>query len=91
MKKYFNETPIIQMKNITKRFGNNQVLTDVNFDLHKCEVHALLGENGAGKTTLMNILYGMFPPNEGEIIINGNKNKWMTPKKAIEAKIGMVH
>ncbi|MDO4594040.1 MAG: ABC transporter ATP-binding protein [Tissierellia bacterium] len=91
MKKYFNETPVIQLKNITKRFGDNQVLTDVNFDLHKCEVHALLGENGAGKTTLMNILYGMFPPTEGEVVINGNSNKWMTPKKAIESGIGMVH
>src|SRR5699024_4247650 len=43
------------------------------------------------KTTLMNILYGMFPPTEGEVVINGNSNKWMTPKKAIESGIGMVH
>ena len=91
MDKNLDKAPIIQLKNITKRFGDNQVLTSVNFDLHKGEVHALLGENGAGKTTLMNILYGMFPPTEGEIIINGKKYSQMTPKQAIENNIGMVH
>lgn len=91
MDKNLDKAPIIQLKNITKRFGDNQVLTSVNFDLHKGEVHALLGENGAGKTTLMNILYGMFPPTEGEIIINGKTYNQMTPKEAIENNIGMVH
>ncbi|MDO4662987.1 MAG: ABC transporter ATP-binding protein [Tissierellia bacterium] len=91
MDKNLDKAPIIQLKNITKRFGDNQVLTSVNFDLHKGEVHALLGENGAGKTTLMNVLYGMFPPTEGEIIINGKKYIQMTPKQAIENNIGMVH
>lgn len=91
MDKYLNETPIVSMRNITKRFGDNEVLTDVNFDLHKCEVHALLGENGAGKTTLMNILYGMFPPTNGSVTINGKTRNSMTPKEAIEAGVGMVH
>ncbi|MDD7306265.1 MAG: ABC transporter ATP-binding protein [Peptoniphilaceae bacterium] len=91
MDKYLNESPVMSMKNITKRFGDNQVLTDVNFDLHKCEVHALLGENGAGKTTLMNILYGMFPPTYGSVTINGKRRSSMTPKEAIEAGVGMVH
>lgn len=91
MDKYLDENPIISLRKITKRFGDNQVLTGVDFDLHKCEVHALLGENGAGKTTLMNILYGMFEPTEGEIVINGRTYKSMTPKDAIENKIGMVH
>lgn len=91
MKKYFDKAPVVSMRNITKRFGSKEVLTDIDFDLHKCEVHALLGENGAGKTTLMNILYGMFPPNEGSITINGKTFASMTPKKAIEAGIGMVH
>lgn len=91
MKKYFDKAPVVSMRNITKRFGSKEVLTNIDFDLHKCEVHALLGENGAGKTTLMNILYGMFPPNEGSITINGKTFASMTPKKAIEAGIGMVH
>ncbi|ACV28347.1 Galactose/methyl galactoside import ATP-binding protein MglA [Anaerococcus prevotii] len=91
MKKYFDKAPVVSMRNITKRFGSKEVLTNINFDLHKCEVHALLGENGAGKTTLMNVLYGMFPPNEGSITINGKTFASMTPKKAIEAGIGMVH
>lgn len=91
MNKDFNDTPVVSMKNITKKFGSNQVLTNVNFDLHKCEVHALLGENGAGKTTLMNILYGMFPPTEGTITVNGVTRHSMTPKEAIDAGIGMVH
>lgn len=71
MDKHYNENPVVSMKNISKRFGENQVLTNINFDLHKCEVHALLGENGAGKTTLMNILYGLFPPTDGYVEING--------------------
>lgn len=91
MDKHYNETPVVSMKNITKRFGDKEVLHNVNFDLHKCEVHALLGENGAGKTTLMNILYGMFGPSDGSITINGKTYASMTPKEAIEAGIGMVH
>lgn len=91
MKKYFDRAPVVSMRNITKRFFDKEVLTKIDFDLHKCEVHALLGENGAGKTTLMNILYGMFPPSEGSVTINGKTFASMTPKKAIEAGIGMVH
>ncbi len=91
MRKYFDKAPVVSMKNITKRFGEKEVLSNVNFDLHKCEVHALLGENGAGKTTLMNILYGMFPPTEGTVSINGRRFSKMSPKKAIELGIGMVH
>lgn len=91
MDKYYNEAPVVSMRNITKRFGDKEVLTNIDFDLHKCEVHALLGENGAGKTTLMNILYGMFPPTDGSVTINGKTYASMTPKEAIEAGIGMVH
>lgn len=82
---------LLEMKNITKQFGSNTVLKNVNFELHKGEVHALLGENGAGKTTLMNILYGMFPPTEGEVHISGKAYQKLTPKIAIENGIGMVH
>lgn len=82
---------IIVMKNITKIFGKNKVLDNVNFELKRGEIHALLGENGAGKTTLMNILYGLHSPTSGEIFINSKKYTSMTPKMAVENKIGMVH
>lgn len=91
MDKYLNESPIVSLKNIHKSFGNKKVLKGVDFDLHKCEVHALLGENGAGKTTLMNILYGMFPQNKGDIYIKGEEIVNNSPKKAIKMGIGMVH
>ena len=91
MDKYLNESPIVSLKNIHKSFGDKKVLKGVDFDLHKCEVHALLGENGAGKTTLMNILYGMFPQNEGDIYIKGEEIVNNSPKKAIKMGIGMVH
>lgn len=91
MDKYFDQDPIIKMKNIHKSFGDKEVLKSVNFDLHKCEVHALLGENGAGKTTLMNIIYGMFDPTAGEIHIKGEEIINNSPKKAIALGVGMVH
>lgn len=82
---------VIVMKEITKIFGNNKVLDAVNFELKKGEIHALLGENGAGKTTLMNILYGLYSPNGGEIYINGKQYSHLTPKIAVESGVGMVH
>ncbi|MSS78131.1 ABC transporter ATP-binding protein [Anaerococcus sp. AGMB00486] len=91
MDKYLEEKPLISLKNIHKSFGDKEVLKGVDFDLHKCEVHALLGENGAGKTTLMNILYGMFAQTDGEIYIKGEKIINNSPKKAINLGIGMVH
>ncbi|WP_040398636.1 ABC transporter ATP-binding protein [Anaerococcus senegalensis] len=91
MDKYLNESPIVSLKNIHKSFGDKKVLKGVDFDLHKCEVHALLGENGAGKTTLMNILYGMFDQSDGEIYIKDEKIINNSPKKAINMGIGMVH
>lgn len=91
MDKYLNESPVVSLKNIHKSFGDKKVLKGVDFDLHKCEVHALLGENGAGKTTLMNILYGMFPQTEGDIYIKGEEIINNSPKKAISMGIGMVH
>lgn len=82
---------VLEMKNITKKFPGVKALDKVNFSLRKGEVHALLGENGAGKSTLMNILYGMFPPTDGSVTINGKSRNSMTPKEAIESGVGMVH
>ena len=63
----------------------------ISFTLQKGEILALLGENGAGKTTLMNVLYGLYQPDEGEIFMEGNKVTFQSPSDAISKGIGMVH
>src|SRR5438105_3912566 len=85
------ETPILELRNITKQFPGVLANDHVSFDLRKGEVHALLGENGAGKSTLMNILYGLYTPDEGEILLNGQPTDLGSTKAAIEHGIGMVH
>lgn len=82
---------VVDLKDISKSFGSNKVLDNVNFTLHEGEVHALLGENGAGKTTLMNILYGLYEPTSGSVTVKGKTFDQMTPKLAIQTGIGMVH
>jgi ABC-type uncharacterized transport system ATPase subunit len=84
-------TPALQTKGITKRFPGVLANDHVNFDLRKGEIHALLGENGAGKSTLMNILYGLYQPDEGQIFINGEPTQIDSPADAIAKGIGMVH
>ena len=79
------------MRGITKRFPGVVANDHVDFDLRKGEVHALLGENGAGKSTLMNILYGLYRPDEGEILLNGKQVIFNSAKDAIDRGIGMVH
>jgi ABC-type uncharacterized transport system ATPase subunit len=81
----------LQATDITKRFPGVLANDHVNFTLEKGEIHALLGENGAGKSTLMNILYGLYQPDEGEISINGEPRRITTPHDAIAQGIGMVH
>lgn len=82
---------IIEMNHITKRFPGIVANDDVSIQVKKGEIYALLGENGAGKSTLMSMLFGMYEPDEGEIIIRGEKVKIKSPSHATQLNIGMVH
>jgi len=82
---------VVEMQGITKRFPGVLANDSINFELKACEIHALLGENGAGKTTLMNILYGLYRCDSGEIKIQGVPVHIKSPKDAIAIGIGMVH
>src|SRR5436853_246023 len=79
------------MRGIRKEFPGVVANDDVSFDVRRGEVHALLGENGAGKSTLMNILYGLYRPDGGEIRLNGKPVSFASARDAIQAGIGMVH
>ena len=81
----------VEMKSIYKYFDDFCALSSIDLKITKGSIHALLGENGAGKTTLMNILYGLYTPDSGQILINGENVEMKNPNVAIEHKIGMVH
>lgn len=82
---------ILEMKQISKSFSGVYANEEINLSIEKGQIHALLGENGAGKTTLMNILFGIYKPDSGEIFWKGEKVNFSSPKQAIESGIGMVH
>lgn len=82
---------VIEMRDITKRFGEFVANDHINLNVKKGEIHALLGENGAGKSTLMNMLAGLLEPTSGEILINGKSVNIDSPSKAAQLGIGMVH
>ena len=82
---------VLELRGITKRFPGVVANDSIDFDLRRGEVHALLGENGAGKSTLMNVLYGLYRPDEGEIVLTGKPMTFHSPGDAIRAGIGMVH
>ena len=81
----------IQLKNVTKTFGQVVANKDVNLDVRKGEILSLLGENGSGKTTLMNMISGIYFPDEGEMIVNGKSVEIRSPKDAYDLGIGMIH
>ena len=82
---------VLEMRDIRKEFPGVVANDGVSFDVRRGEVHALLGENGAGKSTLMNILYGLYRPDGGEIRLKGKPVSFSSAREAIEAGIGMVH
>lgn len=81
----------IELKGITKRFGETVANKNVNLDIRRGEVLSLLGENGSGKTTLMNMISGIYFPDEGKIFVNGQEVVIRSPKDAFDLKIGMIH
>ena len=86
-----DNTNIIEFRHITKTFPGIIACNDTSLDIRKGEIHALLGENGAGKSTLMSVLFGMYQPEAGEIIIRGKPTKVRGPREATALGIGMVH
>ena len=84
-------TTELELRGITKRFPGVLANDHIDLTLEQGEIHALLGENGAGKTTLMNILYGLYQPDEGEIIVKGKPIVVNSSRDAIAAGVGMVH
>src|SRR5437867_3388267 len=83
--------PALELRDLTKRFGDVIANAGVNLRVEAGTIHALVGENGAGKSTAMKLLYGIYQPDAGEIFVGGKKRVWGSPAEAIAAGIGMVH
>lgn len=86
-----NKQPAIELKNITKTFGKVVANKNVNLTAYRGEILSILGENGSGKTTLMNMISGIYFPDEGQIFIDGEEAVITSPKEAFKYKIGMIH
>jgi ABC-type sugar transport system ATPase subunit len=85
------ERPLLELRHLSKRFPGVTALDDVSLDLHRGEVLVLVGENGAGKSTLVKILSGIYQPDEGEIVIDGQTATLPDPHAAQERGISTVH
>ncbi|MGC6535966.1 MAG: ATP-binding cassette domain-containing protein [Candidatus Puniceispirillaceae bacterium] len=85
------QTPLIETRNLVKKFGSFTALNGVSLKVYPGEVHALLGDNGAGKSTLIKLLSGVFAPTDGEIFVEGNPVKFASPRNATDAGIGTVY
>ncbi|MDS0293844.1 ABC transporter ATP-binding protein [Halogeometricum luteum] len=83
--------PAVRLEGITKRFGDVVANDGVDFALERGTVHALLGENGSGKTTLMSILYGLYEKDAGDIVVDGERREFDSPRDAMDAGVGMIH
>ena len=81
----------VELRGITKTFGSVTANKDVNLTIRRGEILALLGENGSGKTTLMNMLSGIYYPDEGQIFIDGKEVSIGSPREAFDYGIGMIH
>jgi ABC-type uncharacterized transport system ATPase subunit len=86
-----DDAPVLELRGVTKEFPGTLANDHIDFELRRGEVHALLGENGAGKSTLMNVVYGLYRPDEGEIRVRGTPVTFHSPKDAMAQGIGMVH
>jgi simple sugar transport system ATP-binding protein len=84
-------TRVVHLDGITKRFPGVVANDDVELSVERGTVHALLGENGAGKTTLMNVLYGLYEPTAGRVVVDGVERSFDSPRDAIDAGVGMIH
>src|SRR5216117_1517135 len=82
---------MLELRNITKRFGNVIANDNINIKVEPATMHAIVGENGAGKSTAMRIAYGFYKADEGEIVVEGQVREIATPHDAIALGIGMVH
>jgi len=85
------QIPAIELKNITKTFGSVVANKNVSLAINRGEILSILGENGSGKTTLMNMISGIYFPDDGQIFVEGNEVVIRSPKDAFDYKIGMIH
>lgn len=86
-----NNECIVRFENLTKHFGDNVANDHIDLEIHKGQIHAILGENGSGKSTIMKILYGLYQPTEGSIYVRGERVRFSSSKQAIEKGICMIH
>lgn len=83
--------PAVELREVCKRFGSVQANLDISLSVGKGSIHGIIGENGAGKSTAMKVLYGLYAPDSGAVLLDGNVRRWKSPREAIAAGVGMVH